>query len=64
MEQDFKSFRRDILKATNRNISGMILEYEEAMNEIRDYLQEKISGELSDEIKIKEEKEIVKDKEY
>lgn len=64
MEQDFKSFRRDILKATNKSTTGMILEYEEAMNEVRDYLQEKMSGELSDEIKIKEEKDIVKDKEY
>lgn len=62
MEQDFKSFRRDIMKATNKSTSGIILEYEEALEEVRDYLQERISEELARQKTI--EKDVAKDKEY
>lgn len=64
MQQDFKSFRLDIMKATNRNTQGMILDYEDALTEVREYLQEKISAELSDSIKMGTNKEVTKDKEY
>ena len=50
------------MKATNRNTSGIILEYEEALEEVRDYLQERISEELGRQKT--NEKDVIKDKEY
>jgi len=64
LEQSFKDFRREILKATNKDTTGVILRYEEAEDEIREYLHDKISEELSDDIKTGKNENIKKDKEY
>lgn len=65
IEKDFKSFRRDIMKANNKSSDGMLVTYDEALEEVRDYLQEKISNEMADEIRIGDKSEPVKkDKEY
>lgn len=65
MEKDFKTFRRDIMKATNTNYNGFLLSYEEAIEEVREYLQDKITNQLAESIRIGNNNEIIKkDKEY
>lgn len=65
IEKDFKSFRREIMKANNQNIDGLLLNYDDALEEVREYLQEKMSDELADKIKIEDKSKIVvKDKAY
>lgn len=66
IEKDFKTFRRDILKATAQKTDGMLLGYDDAMEEVREYLQEKISQEKVDAMLYEkdDEGEIIKDKEY
>lgn len=64
IEKDFKTFRRDILKATSKKTDGMLLSYDEALEEIREYLQQRMSEEKAEEVKIENNEEVVKDKEY
>lgn len=64
MEQDIKSFRRDILKAKNRSTSGMVLDYEDALTEVRSYLQERITERVAEDVKTNNTKIETKDKEY
>lgn len=66
IEKDFKSFRRDILKATAQKTDGMLLSYDDALEEVREYLQEKMSEERAEEIKLETSNtgEVIKDKEY
>lgn len=63
MDREIKSFRRDILKATNIKKDGLIYTYDEAMEEARLYLQDAIIQEMTENKKSKEKKD-VKDKEY
>lgn len=65
IEKDFKTFRRDILKATSQKTDGMLLSYDDAMEEVREYLQEKMSEEKAEELRYEnDEGEVIKDKEY
>lgn len=65
MERDFRSFKRDLQKINNSNRAGMVLSYDEAMEEIKDYLTEKLSEDMVEHIIEKENNDIVvKDKSY
>lgn len=65
LDSDFKTFKRDIMKANNRNTFGMLLSYEEALEEVRDYLQDKMTEKKANELRTKEKQDyIIKDKEY
>lgn len=47
MEQDFKSFRREINEIKNKSNAGLALEYEDALDEIRKHLNEKLHADLT-----------------
>ncbi|MDF2879505.1 MAG: secretion system protein [Clostridiaceae bacterium] len=62
METDFKSFKKDINKFKNQKQDGVLLDYEEALEIVREAITEKKMGTTDD---TKDDKEIViKDKEY
>lgn len=64
MEQSFKSFRKDLMKVNRQKQEGALLEYEEAIEEVEEYLQEKLSLKMEDEARVGDKAKIVKDKEY
>lgn len=64
MEQSFKSFKKDLMKLNRQKQEGMIMEYEEAMEEVSKYLQEKLALKMEDEAKTGKSKKVTKDKEY
>lgn len=66
MEQDFKSFRKDLMKMkSQKQEGGAVLDYDEAMDEIMDYLKEKLATEMELNANNNNSGEkIVKDKEF
>lgn len=64
METDFKSFRRDLMKLNRqKQENGIVLSYEEALEEVQELLSQRLAQEMDIEQKEKE-KQVVKDKEY
>jgi pilus assembly protein CpaF len=63
MERDIKSFRNDIMKAKNKSLEGLSLNFDEAFEEIKQYIEDKKTEELSKDYFDKSEI-IKKDKEY
>ena len=64
MEQSFKSFKKDLMKLNSKKQDGMILEYEEAIEEIGEYLKDKLTLKLEEDARTGSKAKIVKDKEY
>jgi pilus assembly protein CpaF len=66
VEQDFKSFRRDLMKFNRqRQDTGMVLDYEDALEIIREALREKLNTEIDmNGNAFGKEEDVVKDKEY
>lgn len=68
MERDFRSIRREIQKLNNKKQQGVLLSYDEAMDEVKDFLSEKISEKMTEDAKFGDENEtgdvLIKDKEY
>lgn len=67
-QNDFRTFKKEIRKATNKNLSGMILSYEDSLDEVRELLQVRLSEELGNEKEVEKihgkKSEASKDKEY
>lgn len=65
METSFSSFRKDIarMKASGHE-SGKMYDYEEALEEVRSLLGEKLKTILENEIQSNNKEKVVKDKEY
>lgn len=66
MEQDYKSFRKDLQKFNRQKTDshGGLLDYEEALEIIRKALADKLSTEMDMNKNAKKEEKVVKDKEY
>lgn len=63
MEYTFQSFRRDLARIRNaRQEGGMVLDFEEALNKVRELLSEKLNAIENDAADKKEE--VIKNKEY
>ncbi|WPS85481.1 ATPase, T2SS/T4P/T4SS family (plasmid) [Brevibacillus halotolerans] len=64
MEQTFQSFRKDLAKMKNlKQEGGVIYDYEEAMEQVRAKLAEKLESILENQTKEEKTEELVKDKE-
>lgn len=65
MEQSFHSFRKDLAKIKNlKQEGGVLLDYEEALEQVRTKLAEKLGNILENESKEEKKEQVVKDKEY
>lgn len=66
MERDFRDFKRELRKINHsNNLSGFVLTYDEAMEEVREYLTEKLSNNMLEDTKTHSNQDItVKDKAY
>lgn len=67
MERDFNSIQRDIQKINNKKQQGILLSYEDAMEEVKDYLSLQIKEKMNEEAKLRDVNEegiLIKDKEY
>lgn len=65
MDTGFKSFRNDINKIQNKNSEGLLLEYDQAIEAVREYLQAKIKLTLEENARGNNVAGIVvKDKEF
>lgn len=66
MEQDYKSFRKDLQKFNRQksDTHGGLLDYEEALEVIRKALADKLSVEMDMNKNVKKKEKIIKDKEY
>lgn len=63
MEKKIKSFRSDIMKARNQSLEGIPLNFEEAFEEVKKYIEKKKTVEMAQANANKDEK-IKKDKKY
>lgn len=64
MEQDFRSFRKDLMKMQRqKQEGGIVLDYDEALEQVRELLGEKLVHQMESDLD-GEEKNVTKDKEY
>jgi len=66
IEKEIKSFRKEIMEMKNKSTAGLLLDYDEALEEVRKRLSERIKEEESEKIGNEEEQKevVVKNKKY
>lgn len=64
VDRDFKSFRKDILEIRNRTTAGLLLDYDEAVEEIRKHLKDRLQQEAEYDLQGTESIKVKKDKDY
>lgn len=66
MEITRKSFRQDLMKQQRQAQDGVVLEYDDATEVVREYLKDKLQIEMEEQAKFQKEKKenVTKDKEY
>lgn len=71
MEQSVKSFRRDVLKSQRKTLKGVPRTFDEAMEDVREYVQLEITQEIAEKMRgrhskdgiVKQDKAFLRDKE-
>lgn len=64
MEQTVHSFRKDLARIKNKNQEGVLLDYDEALEKVRDLLTEKLKTILDNEVKDPKKEKVAKNKEF